>query len=94
MPSNGNSAKNKRLTRFNDSASVLADMKNKTKYKSLNRYENDCRVVSIYSEEDSDDGLWADLAKGYVLDGCTSVHAWSVTRLMDDIRRVKQVCGN
>jgi hypothetical protein len=65
-------------------------MKNKTKYKSLDRYAYDCRVVSIYSEEDSDDGLWADLATGYVIDGCTFVHAWSVTRLINDIKRVKQ----
>jgi len=78
------------LTRFNDSASVLTDMKNKTKYKSLNRYENDPRIVSIWSEEDTGDGLWADLAHGYVLEHCTNVHAWSVTRLMNDIRRVKQ----
>jgi len=69
-------------------------MKNKTKYKSLNRYENDPRIVSIWSEEDTGDGLWADLAHGYVWEdvweGCTTVHAWSVTRLMNDIRRVKQ----
>jgi len=65
-------------------------MKNKTKYKSLNRYENDPRIISIYSEEDSDDGLWADLAHGYVWEHSTTVHAWSVTRLMDEIRRVKQ----
>ena len=61
-------------------------MKNQTRYKSLNRFENDPRIISIWSEEESDEGLWADLANGYNSNGCSSVHEWDLKTFTNALR--------
>lgn len=55
-------------------------IKNKTKYKSLDKIALDPRVVSIWDE--GDDGLWIELAKGYNSDGASCVHEWNVKDLI------------
>lgn len=65
-------------------------MKNRTKYKSLDRLAADHRVKEIWSEEGTADGLWLGLAQGYNLDGCCQVHEYNVKDLVAAMRRVKE----
>jgi len=50
-------------------------VKNKTKFKSLDRYESDPRVREIWAEEENDGpDIWVSLAHGWNWYGCCSVH--------------------
>lgn len=62
--------------------------KNQTKYAALDVFENDDRILLI--EDEGEDGLWADLAKGYSCDGCSSLHEPTPKRLIDAARSIQQ----
>lgn len=68
----------------------LVNIKNQTKYKSLDRLTKDPRVASIWSEEGTGDGLWVGLLPGYNWSGCGVVHEYSVRDLLESMRWVKE----
>lgn len=64
-------------------------MKNRTKYRTLDKLESDARIAMIWSEEGTDDGLWISLEAGFNLDGCGVVHEYSVKDLLASLKWVK-----
>ena len=64
--------------------------RNRTKYSSLDRISRDPRVMEVWSEEITDDGLWISLVPGWNLDGASCVHEWNVKALMASFRRVRK----
>ena len=66
-------------------------MKNKTKFKSLNCYEGDPRVVEIWSEEENDGfDIWVSLAHGWNWNGCSAVHERNCKAIHGAMRSVKK----
>jgi hypothetical protein len=68
---------------------LRVNIKNRTKYRSLDRLANDPRCEKIWSEEDKGDGIWLMLADGLNLDGCCVVHEYSARDLQASFKRVK-----
>ena len=56
---------------------------NRTRYKSLDKLAADPRIVEVWDEDD--DGLWALLADGYNIDGCSCLHEWTVKKLLAQV---------
>jgi hypothetical protein len=61
---------------------------NKTRYKSLDKLAQDPRIVEIWSEQDSGDGLWAQLAPGYNWEGSSCLHEYNCRDLIDKLSEV------
>lgn len=56
--------------------------KNKTQYSTLNRLAKDPRVVEIWTE--GEDGIWVSLAKGWNNEGCSTVHAYTPQKVIEE----------
>jgi hypothetical protein len=61
-------------------------LKNKTRYKTLNKLAEDPRIEEIWDE--GRDGLWASLAPGYNWDGSSSIHESTAGELIEAMRGV------
>lgn len=61
-------------------------LKNRTRYKTLNKLAEDPRVEEIWDEDR--DGLWASLVPGYNWDGCSCIHESTAAELIDAMRYV------
>jgi len=62
--------------------------KNKTKYKTLNRIASNPKVEEIWDE--GDDGLWISLSEGWNREGCSSVHEYTVKKLISSFGCVEK----
>lgn len=58
-------------------------IKNKTKFKSLDRLASDPRIIEIWDETEQGHGLWLQLAPGWNCNGGSMVHRWSVKDLVE-----------
>lgn len=62
--------------------------KNKTSYRSLDRLAADPRILEIWDE--GPDGLWADLARGFNNEGCSSLHEFTCAELIAAVQRIEK----
>jgi len=69
---------------------VTANRKNKTRWKSLDRFENDPRVVEIWIEHE-DEGIWMLLADGYKTHmGTQTLRRDNVTELLRSMWMIRK----
>ena len=62
--------------------------KNQTSFRSLDRVAADPRVTQVWDE--GDDGVWIELADGWVSDcGTSCVHEWSVRDALRAFRSIR-----
>ena len=58
----------------------MRHLKNKTRYKSLDKICEDSRVIEIWDEHE--DGIWLQLADGWNWWGCSCCHEWTCASLI------------
>ena len=59
------------------------------KVKTLADLKNDSRINKVWSEDDN--GFWAELAPGWMWDGCSCIHEFTIAKLciaLDEAREV------
>lgn len=59
---------------------------NKTKFKTLDRFNGDNRVKNIYQDED---GIWVDLNSGWGFEGCISLRGNTCSDIIEDMKDVE-----